>query len=140
MTPRQLVERFYHELWNQADETVAAQILTEDFRFRGSLGPEKRGRDGFLDYMRSVHTALGGYTCVIEDGVEAENRLAARMTFRGIHRAPFFGVAATGRQISWSGAAFFTVEGNLIADLWVLGDIDHVKQQLGVGASDSFIA
>ena len=46
--PQHLVERFYNEVWNQADETVAREILAEDFRFRGSLGPEKFGQDGFI--------------------------------------------------------------------------------------------
>lgn len=137
-TPKDLVESFYHDLWNQADDSVAREILDEDFRFRGSLGPERRGQDGFIDYMRSVHRALGDYFCIIEDLVTTEDRAAARMIFKGIHRGPFFGVAATGREISWSGAAFFRIKGERIAELWVLGDIDSVKQQLGVGASPSF--
>ena len=46
--PRHLVERFYNEVWNNADEAVAREILAEDFRFRGSLGPDKFGQDGFI--------------------------------------------------------------------------------------------
>ena len=137
-TPKTLVERFYHEVWNRADEDVAREILVEDFRFRGSLGPEKVGRDGFIDYMRSIHVALADYTCIIEDLVATENRAAARMIFKGVHQAEFFGVAATGREIAWAGAAFFEIAEGRIAALWVLGDIDSVKAQLGEGASSSF--
>ena len=136
--PKTLVERFYHELWNQADETVALEILDADFRFRGSLGPERRGRDGFIDYLRSIHAALGDYVCVIEDLVVTEDRAAARMTFRGRHQAPFFGVKATGREIEWAGAAFFRTRDGRITELWVLGDIDSVKQQLGTDDARSF--
>lgn len=128
--PRSLVERFYHDLWNRADEQVAAEILAEDFRFRGSLGQEKRGREGFLEYMRSVHAALGDYRCIIEDLIVTNSRVAARMTFTGIHRAPFFGIEATEREITWAGAAFFTMTDELITELWVLGDIDAIKSQL----------
>ena len=42
-SPKQLVERFYLDLWNKADEAVARQILHPEFRFRASLGPERRG-------------------------------------------------------------------------------------------------
>ena len=129
-SPKTLVERFYHEVWNRADETVAREILAPDFRFRGSLGPERVGVDGFVDYMRSIHAALADYTCIIDDlGVE-ERRAAARMTFRGRHRGPFFGVEPTGREIAWAGAAFFTTDGRHITALWVLGDIDAVRRQL----------
>lgn len=130
MTSVGLVERFYHEVWNAADETVAREILDPDFRFRGSLGPERRGQDGFIEYMRSVHDALADYTCIIEDLVATDDRVAAQMTFRGVHRADFFGVAATGRTVAWAGAAFFTIGENRIRSLWVLGDVDSLKQQL----------
>lgn len=88
-TPETLVKRFYHEVWNQADERVAREILDSEFRFRASLGPERRGPEGFIEYMRSIHAALANYTCTIVDLVTAENRAAARMTFKGIHRARF---------------------------------------------------
>lgn len=130
-SPSYLVERFYHEVWNRADETVARELLDPDFRFRGSLGPEKRGPDGFIAYLRLIHAALSGFTCTIEDIIEGGTRAAARMRFAGRHSGTLFGVASTGREIAWSGAAFFTTDGVRITELWVLGDIDAVKQQLG---------
>lgn len=132
-TPRQLVERFYHDVWNQSDEAVAAEILAVDLSFRGSLGAEKRGRDGFIAYMRGVQAALGDYTCRIDDLVESPGagQAAARMTFRGVHRAEFLGAPATGREVSWAGAAFFTIKDGRIVDIWVLGDVDGLKRSLG---------
>jgi predicted ester cyclase len=37
---------------------------------------------------------------------------------------------ATGRRVSWAGAAFFTFSDDRIADLWVLGDVDALRRQL----------
>lgn len=129
----QLVRRFYKDVWNRADEALAQKILAADFTFRGSIGLEKSGPDGFVDYMRTIHAALSGYTCTIEDLITTETRAAARMTFAGKHQGDFFGMAPTGRQISWSGAAFFTFSDGQIKDLWVLGDIDAIKSQLANG-------
>ena len=136
--PATLVERFYEEVWNQADEAVAREILAEDFRFRGSLGPERRGQDGFIAYMHSIHAALDDYNCVIDDLIATEHRAAARMTFKGIHRGEFFGVAPSGNMVRWAGAAFFRIADGRIAELWVLGDVDSIKQQLGGGAATAF--
>lgn len=136
--PRALVERFYHEVWNRADEPVARAILDPGFRFRASLGPERRGPDGFIAYMREIHAALGGYTCRIDDLIATETRAAARMHFSGVHRAPFFGMAATGREIAWAGAAFFAIDAGRIAELWVLGDVDAVKRSLGAPPDSGF--
>ncbi|MBY8975463.1 ester cyclase [Rhodobacteraceae bacterium NNCM2] len=138
MTPAELASRFYADVWNRRDFDVAYKIIAPDFVFRGSLGPERRGIDGFLDYVEAVHAALEGFTCTIVDLIETDDRVAARMLFRGIHRAEFFGVAASNREIEWAGAAFFTTEGGKLSELWVLGDVDAVKRQLGEGRGGPF--
>ncbi len=136
--PRILVECFYFEVWNRADERVAHDILRRDFRFRASLGPERQGPDGFIEYMRSIHAALGNYTCVIDDLITAENRAAARMTFKGVHCGRLFDVEPTGREVRWAGGAFFTTANGQISELWVLGDIDSLKQQLNANGTSTF--
>ncbi|MBV7393141.1 ester cyclase [Mameliella sediminis] len=138
MTPKDLVERFYADVWNRRDHDTARDIIASDFRFRGSLGPEKRGLAGFLDYVDDVHAALGNYTCTIEDMVCTGDRVAARMTFRGKHRGTFFGVAPTHKEIEWAGAAFFTIAKGKLSELWVLGDVDAVKRQLGAVPGSPF--
>ena len=129
-TPNELVERFYNVVWNEADEAEARKILSPDFRFRGSLGPELRGPGGFIAYMRTLRVALENFTCIIDEMIATQDRVAARLSFHGTHRGKFFGVEPTGREIRWSGAAFFTVRGGTITELWVLGDIDAVKRQV----------
>jgi len=86
MTAAALVRRFYDEVWNRADEAVAREILRQDFRFRGSLGPERRGPDGFIDYLRATHRALGGYVCIIDDLIATATAPPRAMTFKGVHR------------------------------------------------------
>jgi steroid delta-isomerase-like uncharacterized protein len=130
LTAKDLVERFYNEAWNRNDERVAREILDANFIFRASLGPELRGPEGFIAYLRAVHAAIGNFTCTIEQLIATEDRAAAKMLFHGTHRAKFFDVEPTGRVIRWSGAAFFTVRGGRIAELWVLGDVDDVKRQV----------
>ena len=137
-SPKTLVERFYFEVWNRSDEQVAREILHPDFRFRASLGPERRGPDGFIDYMRSIHAALADYRCIIEDLIVTESRAAARMTFKGLHCGRFFEAQPTGQEIRWTGAAFFTTDGKQIVELWVLGDVDSVKKQLSARSGVDF--
>ena len=125
-----LVESFYFEVWNKRNHREAHAILADNFTFRGSLGDEKTGVDGFLDYVEAVHTALGEYQCVIDDLVISAQKVAARMTFKGMHQNTFFGVEPTHKNIEWSGAAFFEIKRSKIQTLWVLGDIDSIKSQL----------
>lgn len=138
MSNRELVEAFYAKIWNARDLEVAHRIIDPNFRFRGSLGPEKRGIEGFLDYVDAVHTALGNYTCTIDDLITVDDRAVAQMSFEGIHQAAFFGIPATGRNVKWAGAAFFTISHGKLSKLWVLGDVDAVKQQLRAGSATGF--
>jgi steroid delta-isomerase-like uncharacterized protein len=127
---KELVERFYNIVWNQADEAEARKILDADFRFRASLGPELRGPGGFIAYMRSVRAALENFTCTIDDIIATPGRAAARVSFSGKHRGKFFGAEPTGRDIHWTGAAFFSVRDGKITELWIMGDVDAVKRQV----------
>ncbi len=138
ISPKTLVERFYYEVWNRADAAVAREILHPEFRFRGSLGPERRSPEGFIDYMQAIHSALADYTCTIDDLVVSEYRAAARMTFSGRHRARLFDAEPTHRQVRWAGAAFFATNDRQIQELWVLGDVDNLKRQLNAPPGASF--
>jgi predicted ester cyclase len=123
MSTPSLVEAFYSRIWNQGDLAATSDLLSKEFCFRGSLGVELRGSDAFGDYVRSVRGALADYHCEILDCVAEQDRAFAKMRFSGIHVAPFRGYQPTGRPVHWLGAALFLLDGELISELWVLGDL-----------------
>lgn len=127
---KQQVRRFYDEIWNRADLTAIPDVLMTDVVFRGSLGVELTGHAEFASYVREVTSALADYRCDIEGLVAEAEQVVARMTFSGLHRGPLLGFPATGRRVSWTGVAFFTFSEGRIADLWVLGDLHGLAEQL----------
>jgi predicted ester cyclase len=129
---RRLVERFYNDMWNHADEDVARTILSPDLEFRGSIGELRRGTEGFIGYMRKIHAAFADYRCRIDDLIATGDRAAAQMMFTGIHRGSLSGEAPTGKAIGWAGAAFFTMGDRRITRIWVLGDTESLKRALGL--------
>ena len=127
---RRLVERFYYELWNQSDLDCAHEILHPGVEFRGSVGIHAHGRDAVCEYVSMVTTSLADYRCEIRTLIVDQNEAAARLRFSGMHVGPFLGYQPTRRQIEWQGAAFFTAEDELLATIWVLGDLDTLRSQL----------
>lgn len=125
------VKTFYSEIWDKKNFDEVSNVLHEGFSFRGSLGHEKIGHDGFKDYVNYVHSVLSNYECIIEDLVIQPEKVFAKMMFTGIHDSEFMGYPATGKQVSWAGAALFTFSGSKISSLWVLGDLKNLEQQLG---------
>jgi steroid delta-isomerase-like uncharacterized protein len=125
-----LVRRFYRDLWNARDRSAIRELLAEDFRFRGSLGRESVGLEAFAEYVDAVHQSLAEYRCEIEELVCEGERGFARMTFSGIHRGSLLGHPPTGKRVSWAGAALFQARAGKLESLWVLGDLDSLRQQL----------
>ena len=127
---REQVEKFYSELWDNHNRDVIPEVLHERVTFRGSLGQETRGHDGFAEYVDMVHMALGDYKCKINDLVVEDPKAFARMTFSGVHVNEFMGYRPTEKRVSWSGCALFTFEGEKVSDIWVLGDLKSLIDQL----------
>lgn len=127
---RHLVRRFYDELWNGPNLSIIPEVLAPGVTFRGSLGAEMTGHEQFADYVRGVTGALGDYRCDLETLLVDRDQAAARLLFSGTHRGTFLGVAPSGRRVAWAGTAFFTFSDGLVSDLWVLGDLHSLHQQL----------
>jgi steroid delta-isomerase-like uncharacterized protein len=130
MNTSDLVRCFYEEIWNCGSKAKIPELLHEGFIFRGSLGQTKRGRDGFTEYVEFVRDALSEYRCEIQEMVCEESKVFAKVLFSGIHHKEFLGYPATFKRVEWIGAALFKVEGNKFSELWVLGDLDTLREQL----------
>ena len=125
-----LIRRFYANLWNRWDDEAVDDLLSPDFRFRGSLGQTVEGRDGWRRYREVIRDGSGDFHNEIIDLVAAEDRAAARLQYSGTHTGPLLGYDATGRRFNYSGAAFFTASDSLLTKAWVLGDLQTLKAQL----------
>lgn len=137
MSVPKLVQQFYERIWNRGDLDAVVDLLHEDFLFRGSLGSERRGREGFTDYVRSVRGALSDYRCEILDCVTQDDRAFAKMRFSGVHTREFRSHPPTGFPVHWLGAALFRFSENLIAELWVLGDLAGLDTLLKKNQEDT---
>ena len=130
MNHRTVIQQFYHEIWNKLDKGRIPALCHPDFSFRGSLGQTKRGHAGFADYVDFVTAALGDYRCDIQETICEGDKAFAKVLFSGVHRGEFFGYPPTQKRVEWIGAAVFTFADGKIADLWVLGDVHGLIQQL----------
>ena len=127
---RKLIARFYLEMWNRFDKTIFPDILTEDIRFRGSLGQFKNGYAEFGEYVDFIQRAFPDFSNEIEEIISEDDNAFAKLIYRGTHRGEVFGIEPTGRPIQYAGAAVFKFRDDRIAEVWVLGDIHGLISQL----------
>ena len=128
---KNLVARYYDEMWNNWNFALVDKLLAKEISFRGSLGTETHGRTAFCNYMRRVQSAFPDFSNEIEDMIAERNRVFTRLTYTGTHRGEIFGVAPTERKVSYADAALYRIENGQVAHGWVLGDLTGLLAQLG---------
>ncbi|MCI0465211.1 MAG: ester cyclase [Gemmataceae bacterium] len=127
-----LVERYYEQVWNRWDLAAADDIIAATITLRGSLGVTVRGLDGFKGYVRLVRTAFPDFHNAIEELIAEQDKVVARLEYRGTHQGKLFHIAPTGKLIRYAGMALFRIADHKIVDGWVLGDTLSLMQQIGV--------
>ena len=129
METRQLLTRYY-AMWNDKDFSRAAELLDPDIRFRGSLGIEANGLEGYIDYAAMLIAAFPTLYHAVEIVIVEQDRAATYVTYTGKHEGAICGYAPSGNRFSYSGASFFQFRGGKIASIKVLGDLNALHAQL----------
>jgi len=127
-----LIRRYYDDLWNKWDLSVADEIMSPAISFRGSLALTANGLGGFKEYMCLVRAAFPDFHNAIDELIAEGDTVVARLTYTGTHRGKLFGIAPTGNRVTYSGIAVFKIADGRIRDAWVLGDTQSLFRQLGV--------
>lgn len=102
--------------------------------------PANVGHEQFIGYVQFVTGALDGYISDILALCEEGRRIFGKLRSHGYRRRDLFGVPSSGRQVwRYGNTHIFTFDGELIRDLWVLGDIHGLIGRLK-GEGDSSTA
>ncbi len=96
------------------------------FLFYADLGKWER-----LPAFAEGSSAFPDFHYTIEDLIAEEDRVAARLTYRGTHRGDLLGIAPTRKPVAYTGIAVFRLAGGMIVDGWVNGDTLGLMRQLG---------
>lgn len=123
---RAVVSRFYDVVWNQWNLAAAAEVIADDVRFRGSLGTRVVGIDGFQHYVQQVRASFPDFHNQVDELIADDEKIVARLTCTGTHRGELFGIAPTGRQVTYAAVAVLTLNDGKIQHAWVVGDTQEV--------------
>ncbi len=129
---KELVRRFYEEVWvngnlEVADEVFAPDYLRHDFRASDALpGPE--GQKKIAAEFRAAFSDLRfEVELLIADG----DYVVGRWTASGTNLGPWGSLEPTGRTVTFSAANIFRFEDGKVAELWNHRDDLGLMQQVG---------
>ena len=125
-----LIRSFYDEAWNRWNDAAVDELLSDEFVFRGSLGDETTGRDGFRAYRDKVRAAFPDFRNEVRELLVGHHRAAVRLRCSGRHAGELFGIQPTRRVVRYEAAAFFHERDGRLSGAWVLADLEGLRAQL----------
>ena len=133
-TPRALAERFAAAL-SAHDMDAFAALFAEDYvNHQASAAapapPGRSAKQATLAFFQGRLAGLPDLAVAVEALVGEADRVAASFVYTGTHRAPYLGVAPTGRVLRFTSCDIFAIRAGLIAEHWGMGDIAGVMAQL----------
>lgn len=129
------VRRWFEELFNEGDVSVAGEILAEDVEYSGpsSLSPgEATGIEPIEEFVEVYNAAFPDLLYEIDAISEADGEVRVRWTATGTHESDLFGIDSTGNVFTVEGIDVFVVEDGLITAVYAQWDTLKLLQELGV--------
>jgi len=128
-----LVQRMVDAL-NSHDVDDQDAYWTENMIWHGPPGfGDVRGREAFKsEVMARFFTAFPDFHGEFEIEFADDNWVAGTGVVTGTHQGDWFGVAPTGKQVEMRYSDFWRIEGDTLAENWVMIDHVGVFRQLGV--------
>lgn len=118
---------------NARDFPGAAAFMTLDcvHHTQGLGGGDVVGRDAWLALVRGLWVSFPDRSIEVHQIIGEGERVAARLTWTGIHKGEFSGIPPTGRPVEVNGISVFAMRDGTIVEHWIEQDILALHQQLG---------
>jgi len=119
------------EFLNTGETAIADEVVAPDFLERDPFPGQQPGREGLKAVILMIRAAFPDLEWVVDEMVAEGETVASRFTWRGTHRSDFFGVPATGKQITVTGMVFDRVVESQLMESQILMNTLALLTQLG---------
>ncbi len=127
-----LVRQFIKEVLNEGDIEATGKYFHEDVVELVPLPGQGPGLSGLKKVLGGLRSAFRGMNWLIEEQIEEGDKVVTRFVWSGEHQGEFFGIPATGRNVSvWGVVIDRFVEGK-IKETRIIMDGLGLMAQLGV--------
>ena len=83
------------------------------------------------DFYAGFWQGIPDATIVLEDAIEADDRVAIRLTVRGTHGGELMGIPATQRPVEMAVITILRFEDGRVAERWNVSDMVSLLEQIG---------
>jgi steroid delta-isomerase-like uncharacterized protein len=129
---KDLVRRFYEEVWNKGNLNVADQLMATDVTDHTAPPGLPPGLEGHKQLVTMFRTPFPDLDSTIEDQVAEGDTVVSRLRVRGTHQGEFFGVPPTSKQFTITSIDLDRIGDGKIVEHWSIADQLGLMQQLGI--------
>ena len=134
---KQLVRRWFDEVWNQQRESSIDAMLSPEGNVHGFpqedsvlIGPED-----FKSIHRSFRGAFPDVHVTVEDVIAEGDKVAVRWKVDMTHRGDHLGFAPTGKKVAMNGSSIVVIKDGKIQDAWNFMDMGNLFVRLRESAA-----
>jgi steroid delta-isomerase-like uncharacterized protein len=121
------------EAYNRGRLDVVGEVFVPDAVIHDpALQQDVVGVEAIKDMIGAFRRAFPDFVVAVEDQIAEGDRVAVRWTARGTHNGDLWGIAATGKEVTFSGVSVYRFAIGRIAESWSNWDTIGLMQQLGV--------
>ena len=135
--PKQLINRFVEELWNErrldvADAIFAKDCVTHQLRSGVPADAVPRGPQAIKEHVTGWIASFPDLHFSVEQMLSEGDRVVMQLLMEGTHRGAWLGIPPSGKKMQIRMFTVHRVVQNKIVEDWVLVESLGVFQQLGV--------
>lgn len=127
-----IVRRVIDEAWSKGQTGSLSQYFTADVCDRHPLPGQPRGLEGQRWATEMFHRAFPDMRVTVNQVVGEGDFVADYWTATGTHTGEMMGMPPTNKKFTISGSSLSHFSGGKISELWGLGDMLGMMQQVGV--------
>lgn len=128
---KNLVHRYYREVWNHGNMPVINQIFAANHVLHHTFNyvdTPSAGSQSLRRLVTAFRAALPDLNLTIEDMVGQWNKVAIRFTLEGTHKSQLLNLTPTGQRIILSGMVIHYILNEKITDTWFSHDFVSALQ------------
>jgi steroid delta-isomerase-like uncharacterized protein len=129
---RDLIRRWFEEVWNQGREQTIDELVAPDSVIHG-LGDDSkqlRGPAGFRAFYHHFRGAFSDLRVDVEDVIAEGDKVVTRLSFTGKHTGDGLGIAPTNRTFKSTAIVITKWRDGQITDSWNEFDAAGMMHQL----------
>jgi steroid delta-isomerase-like uncharacterized protein len=129
---KEIIRRWNEEGWSGGKYDLAHEIISPNMTVHGAGGQTVgMGPDGLIDLIKTWRTAFPDGRMTIDALIVEGDTVAIRNTWRGTHRAEFYGVPASGKSVAVTSVGIDRVQDGKVVEGWGELDMVGMMQQMG---------